>query len=95
MLYAEPEMTPKLPQSDAKYAAPVHPTQLIDADSLNVLPNEAVAGAKLPLFGLDAEGLAARMKAAGEPAWRGKQLTEALYRQWIADLSEGAAPAAC
>jgi len=40
------------------------------------------------LFGLDAEALAARMKEAGEPAWRGRQLAEALYRQRIADLSE-------
>ncbi|MGA3161500.1 MAG: 23S rRNA (adenine(2503)-C(2))-methyltransferase RlmN [Terracidiphilus sp.] len=40
------------------------------------------------LFGLDAEALAARMVAAGEPAWRGRQLAEALYRQRVAELSE-------
>jgi len=39
-----------------------------------------------PLFGLDAAALAARMVAAGEPAWRGRQLAEALYRQRIQDL---------
>jgi 23S rRNA (adenine2503-C2)-methyltransferase len=38
------------------------------------------------LFGLDAEALAACMVAAGEPAWRGRQLAEALYRQRIAEL---------
>ncbi|MGP8271886.1 MAG: 23S rRNA (adenine(2503)-C(2))-methyltransferase RlmN [Terracidiphilus sp.] len=34
-----------------------------------------------PLFGLDLKALAARMVEAGEPAWRGGQLAEALYRQ--------------
>jgi len=38
------------------------------------------------LFGLDAEALAARMKAVGEPAFRGKQLAEAMYRQRLTDL---------
>jgi 23S rRNA (adenine2503-C2)-methyltransferase len=28
------------------------------------------------------------MVEAGEPAWRGKQLEEALYHQWITELSE-------
>jgi 23S rRNA (adenine2503-C2)-methyltransferase len=41
-----------------------------------------------PLFGLDAAELAAVMVAQGEPAWRGRQLTEALYRQRISDLGE-------
>jgi 23S rRNA (adenine2503-C2)-methyltransferase len=43
-------------------------------------------GSHSPLFGLDAAGLAAVMVAMGEPAWRGRQLTEALYRQRISDL---------
>jgi 23S rRNA (adenine2503-C2)-methyltransferase len=38
------------------------------------------------LFGLDAEALAALMAKAGEPAFRGRQLAEALYHQRIADL---------
>ncbi|MGD0548404.1 MAG: 23S rRNA (adenine(2503)-C(2))-methyltransferase RlmN [Terracidiphilus sp.] len=38
------------------------------------------------LFGLDAEALSALMVEAGEPAWRGRQLAEALYRQRIAEL---------
>jgi len=41
-----------------------------------------------PLFGLDAEALAARMVEAGEPAWRGRQLAEALYRQRVAEIRE-------
>jgi 23S rRNA (adenine2503-C2)-methyltransferase len=40
------------------------------------------------LFGLDAEALAACMVATGEPAWRGRQLAEAMYRQRITELSE-------
>jgi len=40
------------------------------------------------LFGLDAESLAARMAAVGEPAWRGRQLAEAIYRQRVVELSE-------
>jgi 23S rRNA (adenine2503-C2)-methyltransferase len=40
------------------------------------------------LFGIDADALAARMVQAGEPAWRGRQLAEAMYRQRIAGLDE-------
>ncbi len=40
------------------------------------------------LFGLDANALAACLVEAGEPAWRGTQLAEAMYRQWITELSE-------
>ena len=40
------------------------------------------------LFGLDTVALAARMLEIGEPAWRGPQLAEALYRQRIAEISD-------
>jgi len=40
------------------------------------------------LFGLQAEALAALMVEAGEPAWRSRQLAEALYRQRITELNE-------
>ena len=49
---------------------------------------DLVMGSERRLFGLDAEALAARMVAAGEPGWRGRQLAEAMYRQRIAELSE-------
>ncbi len=45
-------------------------------------------GSDSPLFGLDAGALAARMVAAGEPAWRGKQLAEAIYRQRVTEIDE-------
>jgi len=40
------------------------------------------------LFGMDASALAALMVELGQPAWRGSQLAEAIYRQRVADLSE-------
>jgi 23S rRNA (adenine2503-C2)-methyltransferase len=41
-----------------------------------------------PLFGLDAEALAALMTELGEPVWRGKQLAEAMYRQRVDEVDE-------
>ena len=41
-----------------------------------------------PLFGLDGQAMAALMEELGEPAWRGSQLAEALYRQRVAELNE-------
>ena len=40
------------------------------------------------LFGLDLKALSALMLELGEPAWRARQLTEALYSQWITSLAE-------
>jgi 23S rRNA (adenine2503-C2)-methyltransferase len=40
------------------------------------------------LFGLDAAELSSVMVSMCEPAWRGRQLSEALYRQGIEELSE-------
>jgi 23S rRNA (adenine2503-C2)-methyltransferase len=51
-------------------------------------PADPAVESRAPLFGLDADALAARMESAGEPPWRGKQLTEAMYRQRLADISE-------
>jgi 23S rRNA (adenine2503-C2)-methyltransferase len=41
-----------------------------------------------PLFGLDGEALAALMVEVGQPAWRSKQLSKAIYSQRCMDLSE-------
>jgi 23S rRNA (adenine2503-C2)-methyltransferase len=41
-----------------------------------------------PLFGLDRAALARLMADLGEPAWRGQQFTEAIYRQRVASISE-------
>ena len=48
----------------------------------------AAAGKGRQLFGLDSEALAAHMVGAGEPAWRGNQLAEAMYCQHLTELSE-------
>jgi 23S rRNA (adenine2503-C2)-methyltransferase len=56
-------------------------TQLVHLDAA-----EPAGVSRTAFFGLDAEALAARMKAAGEPAFRGKQLAEAMYRQRLTEL---------
>jgi 23S rRNA (adenine2503-C2)-methyltransferase len=40
------------------------------------------------LFGLDAAELGNRMEALGEPAWRARQIADALYSQWVPELAE-------
>ncbi len=42
----------------------------------------------MALFGLDARALGGRMVEIGEPAWRGRQLAEAMYRQRVAELDQ-------
>ena len=59
------------------------PAQLVPLDVAN-----SPGGVKEPLFGLDAESLSRLLIAAGEPAFRGKQLAEAMYRQWLSEISE-------
>jgi len=48
----------------------------------------SLAASARPLFGLDTVSLAARMIEMGEPAWRGPQLAEAIYRQRLEELTE-------
>lgn len=38
------------------------------------------------LFGLDAESLSALLVELNEPAWRGRQLAEAMYRQYVTEI---------
>jgi 23S rRNA (adenine2503-C2)-methyltransferase len=58
-------------------------------DSALAGESEAISPASAkPLFGLDTVSLAARMIEMGEPAWRGPQLAEAIYRQRLPELSE-------
>ena len=45
-------------------------------------------GFREPLFGLDAESLSRLLVESGEPAYRGNQLAEAMYRQWLSEISE-------
>ena len=73
-------MPPDPTQSD-----PGHPgaAQLVQLDA-----TAAAAESLPPLFGLDTAALSARMAKVGEPAWRGRQLAEALYRQQVAELDQ-------
>ncbi len=69
---------------------PQEPSQLVSLDAGNaalVSPARSAAPCK-SLFGMDAEALAALMAEMGEPAWRGKQLAEAVYRQRVEDMGE-------
>ena len=66
----------------ADQAVPRKP-QLVPLDTF-----QRVEDSGRPLFGLNASALAARLVAAGEPAWRAKQISQAIYREWIADISE-------
>ncbi len=50
--------------------------------------NRASGGLREPLFGLDAESLSGLLAAAGEPAFRGNQIAEAMYRQWLREIHE-------
>jgi len=61
---------------------PDKPAQLVPLDA------PSPQGAREPLFGLDAESLSKLLVKADEPAFRGKQLAEAMYRQWLSELSE-------
>lgn len=60
----------------------------LDSSQLVSLDASGTAkGPPRPLFGLDHVTLSACMVEVGEPAWRGKQLAEALYRQRVNDLA--------
>ncbi len=62
---------------------PDNSNQLVPLDA-----SSRSCGCRKPIFGLDAESLVACMVEIGEPAWRGGQIAEALYRQWLKDISE-------
>jgi 23S rRNA (adenine2503-C2)-methyltransferase len=86
----QPRLHERVKCSILSQAVTVNPSQLVrlGASGQTAGCQTALEGRQRPLFGLDAEALAALMLEAGEPAWRGKQLTEAMYCQWIAELNE-------
>jgi 23S rRNA (adenine2503-C2)-methyltransferase len=64
------------------------PSQLVQLDAGNAAaesPAHSVVEKKA-LFGLDAEQLKELMAGLGEPAWRGRQLAQAVYHQRVADV---------
>jgi 23S rRNA (adenine2503-C2)-methyltransferase len=72
-------LTPVVTQKSSQFVR-------LDAVSPPDGSSASVAGSGKPLFGLDEKALAALMVEAGEPAWRGRQLAEALYHQRLTDL---------
>jgi 23S rRNA (adenine2503-C2)-methyltransferase len=65
-------------------------SQAVNSESklVSLDAGDSPRGSATVLFGLDAEALAAHMVAIEEPAWRGKQLADAVYRQRVTDVSE-------
>jgi 23S rRNA (adenine2503-C2)-methyltransferase len=60
---------------------PVRSGQLVRLDA-----EKKTGESRKPLFGLDAESLAALLAGLGEPAFRARQIAEGLYRQYITEL---------
>jgi len=67
------------------------PSQLVQLDAAQatlVSSRLSADPASRSLFGLDGDALAALTVELGEPAWRGKQIAEAIYRQRVTALNE-------
>jgi 23S rRNA (adenine2503-C2)-methyltransferase len=60
----------------------------LDAGKPEEEAQQESGGVRKALFGLDAEAFAALMVELGEPAWRGSQLSEAVYCQRVRGLTE-------
>jgi 23S rRNA (adenine2503-C2)-methyltransferase len=63
----------------------------VTLDSSQLVRLDAAHGtnvSRTALFGLDAGALEDVMAAIGEPVWRGRQIVEAIYRQWVGEISE-------
>ena len=67
---------------------PIHLVRIDDQLDDPTDPGVPSEGNPRLLFGLDAGSLAAVMVEMGEPAWRGRQLGEALYRQRVTGMDE-------
>ena len=63
------------------------PSQLVQLDAgTSADPPAGPAAGRNPLFGLETEQLKALMAGLGEPAWRGRQLAQAIYHQRVPDI---------
>src|ERR1035441_8243132 len=64
--------------------------RVVPENSGQLVPlDPAVPGheSRISLFGLDAAALAGVLAEEGEPSWRADQIVEAVYRQYIRELS--------
>jgi 23S rRNA (adenine2503-C2)-methyltransferase len=57
-------------------------------DSVSQNGNQAPEAGRKQLFGLDSKELSTCMVQAGEPAWRGNQLSKAIYHHNVTEISE-------
>ena len=62
-------------------AVSANPSPLVPLDA-----NNPSSGSLRLFFGLETAALSEQMVRAGEPAWRGHQVAEAIYRQHVTDL---------
>jgi len=62
-------------------AVSANPSPLVPLDA-----NNPSSGSLRLFFGLETAALSEQMVRAGEPAWRGHQVAEAIYRQRVTDL---------
>ncbi len=66
----------------------IHLIRIDARNDVSTDPSVPCEGSLRPLFGLDASSLAAVMVEMGEPAWRGRQLSEALYHQRVTGMND-------
>ncbi len=67
-------------------AVPDKPNQLVPIGASAPAP-AALDPQTRPLFGLDAAALTGVLAQEGEPSWRASQIIEAIYHQYITDIS--------
>jgi len=65
---------------------PIHLVRIDDRIDAPIGPSVPREGSLRPLFGLDATSLEAVMVEMGEPTWRGRQLSEAIYHQRVTKM---------
>jgi 23S rRNA (adenine2503-C2)-methyltransferase len=66
-----------------------NPSQFVQLDAAKPAEGPADSdAARKPLFGMDSKALASLMAELGEPVWRGRQLSQAIYRQRVSRLSD-------
>jgi 23S rRNA (adenine2503-C2)-methyltransferase len=78
-------LTPAMSE-DLSQPVPLDVSDLAGGNQASTKKNQETPGRAL--FGLDAKALAAQMVEMGEPAWRSRQLAEAIYHQHVTKISE-------
>jgi 23S rRNA (adenine2503-C2)-methyltransferase len=69
-----------------KKTVPDNPNQLVPIEASALAPG-SLDPRSCSLFGLDAAALAEVLAREGEPSWRADQITEAMYLQYVTEIS--------